>query len=740
MNQDKRIIPIRGQLFVTPISWSFRWPYQAKVIKILATISRIIEYILCISTVFEGRKYKKMGIFVQILKKITMKRLYNMALISLATLSLLGSCNKKQEDAGFKYLADEFADIKIMRYQVPGWDSLTLNQKEYIYHLSEAAKCGRDILWDQNFKYNLKIRKVIEKILDDYSGERNGADYEQFVVYAKRVFFSNGIHHHYAEEKFFPGCSKDYFEELMKKSGQENLIAEIIPVIYDKDLYRYRKNISGSGDLLGGSSVNFYDGVTTSEADNFYKKMEVPGDTMPISYGLNSKLVKKDGKIYEDVYKVGGLYSDAIEKIIEHLEKASAVAENDTQRDYIGKLINYYRTGDLKVWDEYNVAWVQDTKSDVDFINGFIENYNDPLGMKATWEAAVNFRDKEASKRTEIISTNAQWFEDNSPTDKKFKKSEVKGVSAKVINVAALGGDCYPVSPLGINLPNADWIRKDYGSKSVTIANISNAYDKAAEESPKSLAAEFAWDENELKLIKEYGSLTNNLHTDLHECLGHGSGQLLPGTSSNALKEYSSALEEARADIFALYFLPDQKLIELGIMPNEEAYKAEYINYIRNGMMTQFVRIDEGKQVTQAHMQGRKMIAEWCFERGKSENVIEKRVRDGKTYIVINDFAKLRGLFGELLNELQRIKSEGDYEAGKGLISKYGINIDPVLHKEVKERYASLNLKPYGGFINPEIVPVEKNGKIVDYKLEYPSDFLKQMREYGKKYSFLKVE
>jgi len=660
-----------------------------------------------------------------------------------------GSCQNgtKAPEEKFKYLADEFADIKVIRYQIPGWDSLTVEQKGYIYHLSEAAKCGRDIYWDQNFKYGLKIRKVLETIFDKYVGEKESEDYKNFVVYAKRVFFSNGIHHHYAEDKFIPGCSIDFFKKLMVESGQEGLTAEILPILFDPAIYPQRKNTTGKGDLLLESAVNFYDGVTKSEAEAFYAKMEDPKDTKPVSYGLNSRLVKKDGKIYEDVYKVGGLYGAAIEKIIFHLEKASEVAENDVQRNYIAKLIEYYKTGDLKTWDAYNIAWVQDTVSQVDFINGFIENYNDPMGMKATWESLVNFKDLEASKRTDIISKNAQWFEDNSPVDAQYKKKEVKGVSAKVITVAQLGGDSYPVSPLGINLPNADWIRKDYGSKSVTIANIGDAYDKAAEESPKNMTSEFSWDEAEMTLAKEYGSLTNNLHTDLHECLGHGSGQLREGTSSNALKEFSSALEESRADIFALYYIADPKLVELGVIPNIDAYKAEYNSYIRNGLFTQFVRIDLGKTVTQAHMQGRKMIAEWCYENGKgkitakaegaSADVIEKRVRDGKTYFVINDYAKLRELFGTLLNELQRIKSEGDYAAGKNLILTYGVNIDPILHKELKERYASLNLKPYGGFINPEIVPVEKDGKVIDYKVEYPADFLKQMLEYGKKYSFL---
>ena len=664
----------------------------------------------------------------------------------IATLAGLFAASCKDgavKEEPFRYLADEFADLKVIRYRIPGWDSLTLQQKEYIYHLSEAAKAGRDIFWDQNFKHGIKIRRALEGIFENYSGEKESSDWKEFVVYAKRVFFSNGIHHHYAEEKFIPGCSQEYFAKLMDESGQSKLKEELIPMLFDPALYPYRKNITGEGDLLLGSSVNFYDSVSRAEAETFYAKMADPKDETPISYGLNSRLVKRGGVVQEEVYKSGGLYGAAIDKIIEHLEKASAVAENDIQRGYIAKLIYYYRTGDLNTWDEYNIAWVKDTDSQVDFINGFIEDYNDPLGMKATWEAVVNFKDIEASKRTEIISNNAQWFEDNSPVSAEYKKKEVKGVSAKVITVAQLGGDCHPTSPLGINLPNADWIRKEHGSKSVTIANISEAYDKAAEEAPKSMTAEFSWDEAESALIKQYGSVTNNLHTDMHECLGHASGQLRPGTAAGALKDHSSALEEARADIFALYYMPDTKLVELGIMPDAEAYKASYISYIRNGLMTQFVRVELGKSVTQAHMQGRKLIAEWCFEKGKGAgeggaDVIEKRVRDNKTYFVINDYAKLRGLFGDLLAELQRVKSEGDYAAGKKLIETYAVNIDPALHKEVRDRYASLNLKPYGGFINPDIIPVEKDGKITDYKIEYPADFLQQMLDYGKKYSFLK--
>lgn len=647
--------------------------------------------------------------------------------------------NKAENNENFKYLIDEFADIKIIRYQIPGWDELTLQQKEYIYHLSEAAKYGRDILWEQNFKHNLEIRKVLENILKNYQGDNQCEEYQNFLVYAKRVFFSNGIHHHYAEDKIIPSCSRDYFQKLMESVGDGNLCEKILPIIYDPDLYNQRKYTGTQEDLLLASSVNFYDGVSKKEAQRFYDKMRDPKESRPISYGLNSKLVKKGGKIYEEVYKLDGLYGPAIAKIIENLEAASKVAENDVQRGYIKTLIEYYKSGDLKLWDDFNVAWVQDTQSDIDFVNGFIEDYNDPMGMKATWEAVVNFKNKEASKRTSLISDNAQWFEDHSPIDPRFKKSKVKGVSAKVITVACLAGDCYPATPIGINLPNADWIRKEYGSKSVTIANITAAYDKAAQESPKSALTEFAWDEAEIQRAKEYGSLTSDLHTDLHECLGHGSGQLLPTTSTGALGEYSSTLEEARADLFALYYVADEKMVELGILPNMEAYKSEYDAYIRNGIFTQFSRVELGKTNTQAHMQNRKLISDWCYEKGKEAKVIEKRVRDGKTYFVINDYKALRSLFGELLTEIQRIKSEGDYKAGKALVEKYAIYIDYDLHKEVKERYNSLQLKPYGGFINPDIVPVMKDGVIIDYSLNYCDDFIKQQLQYGEKYSTLQT-
>ena len=649
----------------------------------------------------------------------------------------LVSCADKTADNGeFKYLIDEFADLKIMRYQVPGWDELSLQQKEYVYHLAEAAKYGRDIIWAQNYKHNLSIRKTLENILENYKGDRSCADFKAFETYAKRVFFSNGIHHHYAEDKFFPECPKEYFSSLMEAVGAQD--AGLLDIIYNPAVAPARKATGSDVDIVAASAVNFYDGVTRAEVEKLYAAMADPSDKTPVSYGLNSKVVKgADGVVREDVYKVGGLYGAALEKICAELEKAAAVAENQTQKDYIADITAYYRSGDLKLWDEYNIKWVKDTLGTVDFVNGFVEDYNDPLGRKATWEGLVNFKDNEASRRTELISENAQWFEDNSPVDSRFKKKEVKGVTAKVINVAALAGDCYPAAPIGINLPNADWIRREHGSKSVTIANLTSAYSKAAQESPKNMLGEFAWSEEEIAAEKKYGDLTGDLHTDLHECLGHGSGQLLPETSPNALGEYSSALEETRADLFGLYYLADPKLVELGILPDMEAYKAEYSSYIRNGIFTQFNRVELGKKNMEAHMQNRKLIADWCYEKGKAANVIEKKVRDGKTYFVVNDFEALRGLFGELLAEVQRIKSEGDYEAGKALVETYAVNIDPALHKEVKERYASLGLKPYGGFINPEIVPVEKDGKVVDYKIVYNDNYLDQMLQYGKKYSTL---
>ncbi len=660
-------------------------------------------------------------------------------LITLASAAGVMACSQgEKKSSDFKYLIDEFADIKIMRYQIPGWDNLSFKQKEYLYHLSEAAKFGWDIYWDQNCKDNLAVRKVLQNILENYKGDRNCKDFQDFTVYAKRVFFSSGIHHHYAEDKFFPECGEEYFKSLMEAVGESEKCATLLPVIYSKELYAQRRSSSKTGDIVALSSVNFYEGVTRDEVEKYYAGIMDKNDPEPISYGLNTKVVKgPDGKIREEAWKVGGIYGPALEKICEELEKAKAVAENDVQKKTISELQDYYRTGDLRLWDKYNITWVKDTISKIDFTNGFVEDYNDPLGRKAYWESVVNVKDSAASARTELLSANAQWFEDNAPIDPRFKKKSVKGVSAKVIDVTCLGGGCYPATPIGINLPNADWIRKEYGSKSVTIANITHAYDAAAQESPKSVLEEFAYSEEDKSMQKKYGAFDDEVHTDLHECLGHGSGQLLPGVSPNAMGEYASALEEARADLFGLYYIADPKLVELGILENTEAYKPHYSNYIRNGLMVQTNRVELGRQITEAHMQNRQLIAAWCYEHGKANNVIEKKVRDGKTYFVVNDYEALRGLFGDLLAEIQRIKSEGDYEAGKNLIMKYAVDIDPALHKEVLERYAALGLKPYGGFVNPEIVPVEKDGKVVDYKVVYTDDYLGQMLEYCHKYSTL---
>lgn len=661
-------------------------------------------------------------------------------ILTIGAAAALCSCSqgeKKTQDTDFHYLLDEFADLKVIRFRVPGWDNLSLRQKEYAYHLSEAAKLGRDITWDQYCKWNLPIRHVVEDILNEYEGDRECADFQNFTVYAKRLFFANGIHHHYSEDKFFPECPKEYFQSLMEAVGDGEQATELLEVIYSPDIYPQRRSTSKTGDIVELSAVNFYDGVTREEVDKYYNSMMDPNDKTPISYGLNTKVVKEDGKVVEKPWKVGGIYGPALERICAELEKAAAVAETDLQKEAIGKLVEYYRTGDLKTWDDFNIDWVQDTVGTIDFINGFIEDYDDPLGRKATWEGYVNMKDSAASARTEILSANAQWFEDNSPVDPRFRKPHVKGVSAKVVDGITLAGATYPATPIGINLPNADWIRRDYGSKSVTIANITHAYDYAAQESPKSTLTEFAYDQAEIDAYKQYGSYTDEIHTDLHECLGHGSGQLLPGVSSTALGEYQSTLEEARADLFGLYYMADPKMVELGIISDAEAYKPAYSNYIRNGLFVQFTRVELGKQNTEAHMQNRKLIAEWCYEKGAGRGIIEKKMRDGKTYFVINDYEALRGLFAELLAEIQRIKSEGDYAAGKNLVETYAVNIDPQLHKEVLERYAALNLKPYGGFVNPDIVPVEKDGKVVDYKIVYVDDYLRQQLDYGKKYRTL---
>ena len=647
----------------------------------------------------------------------------------------LAGCNTPKED-DFKYTIDAFADLKVMRYRIPGWEDLSLQQKEYAYHLAEAAKWGRDILWDQNCKENLRVRHALEAILNTEGIDKETPEYQDFLVYAKRVFFSNGIHHHYAEDKIFPACNKGYFAGLMIRAGVVD--EELLDIIYNPAIYPQRRSTDTAGDIVKESAVNFYDGVTREEVEKYYARIMDPKDPHPISYGLNTKVVKDaKGKVVELPWKVGGIYGPAIEKICEELKKAQAVAENDIQKRALGLLIEYYNTGDLRKWDEFNIEWVKDTIGTVDFINGFIEDYNDPLGRKASWEGYVNIKDFEASKRTETLSANAQWFEDHSPVDPRFRKASVKGVSAKVINAVCLAGDSYPSTPIGINLPNADWIRKEHGSKSVTIANITHTYDWAAQELPTSNLQEFAWDQKEIDMAKKWGTVADEIHTDLHECLGHGSGQLLPGVSSTAMGEYASALEEARADLFGLYYTADPKMVELGIMPDPEAYKAEYANYIRNGLMVQFTRVELGRPNTEAHMQNRKLIAEWCYEKGAKDNVIEKKVRDGKTYFVVNDYVKLRALFAQLLAEIQRIKSEGDYEAGKAMVETYAVHIDPVLHKEVLERYKALNLKPYGGFVNPEIVPVVKDGAIVDYVPVYTDDYLGQMMEYGQKYGIL---
>ena len=663
-----------------------------------------------------------------------MNKIVKMMMIAGAAAALTGCDNAGNPD--FKYTIDSFADLKVMRYQIPGWENLTLQQKEYAFHLAEAAKYGRDILWDQNCKENLRVRHALEAILTNEGIDKTTPEYADFLVYAKRVFFSNGIHHHYAEDKIFPACERSYFASLMEQADVAD--EGLLEIIYNPSIYPQRRSTDTKGDIVKESAVNFYDGVTREEVEKYYAGIMDPKDPHPISYGLNTKVVKDEkGKVVELPWKVGGIYSPAIEKICAELAKAREVAENDIQKRALGLLIEYYNTGDLRKWDEFNIEWVKDTIGTVDFINGFIEDYNDPLGRKASWEGYVNIKDAEASKRTETLSANAQWFEDNSPVDPRFKKKTVKGVSAKVINAVCLSGDSYPSTPIGINLPNADWIRKEHGSKSVTIANITHTYDYSSQEMPTSTLTEFAYNKKEVELAKKWGTIADEIHTDLHECLGHGSGQLLPGVSTTAMGEYASALEEARADLFGLYYTADPKMVELGIMPDKEAYKAEYANYIRNGLMVQFTRVELGRPNTEAHMQNRKLIAEWCYEKGQADKVIEKKVRDGKTYFVVNDYVKLRTLFAELLAEIQRIKSEGDYEAGKNLIETYAVNIDPELHKEVLERYKALNLKPYGGFINPDIVPVVKDGKVVDYQAVYTDDYLGQMLEYGKKYGTL---
>ena len=647
----------------------------------------------------------------------------------------------------FEYFVDQFEDIRVLRYRLPGFESLSLQQKKLIYFLSQAALSGRDILWDQNFRLNIKIRKTIEAIIYHYDGDRTSDEFNAFLIYAKRVLFANGIHHHYSNDKFKPRFTQDYFEKLVrgtdprnlplsKDKGLDGLISELSPIIFDNKLFGRKIERKPGVDIIKESAINLYQDVNQEEVENFYSQQIDPKDPHPVSLGLNSKVTKKSGKIVEEIYRSGGLYGNVIDQIIMWLEKAIDIAETKTQKESLKLLIDFYRSGDLKTWDDFNITWVRDTRSDVDFINGFIETYSDPLGMKATWEAIVNYTDTEATKRTRIITANAQWFEDNSPVQPQYRKEKVIGVAAKVINIAMLGGDCYPASPLGINLPNANWIRKEVGSKSVTLANIAEAYDITSQ--GNGFLEEFAADKAEVERIKKYGSLSDALHTDLHECVGHASGKLAEGTDPNALKNYSSTLEEARADLFALYYIMDKKLIELGLLPGPDAAKASYDTYLRNGLLTQIVRITPGKEIEEAHMRNRSAVSHWVYEKGKRENVVDLFRNEGKSFVRINDYERLRNLFGELLREIQRIKSEGDYEEGKRLIENYGVKVDPYLHSEILERYAKLNLAPYTGFVNPELIPVfNESGEITDVEAEYVNDFLGQMLEYGRNYSFL---
>ena len=680
---------------------------------------------------------------------MTIKRLCVLAFIAFIIFPAVG-CQKTEQTSEavgeFSWQVDQFADLRILRYQVPGFEGLPVAQKELIYYLSEAALCGRDIIFAQNYKHNMTIRRTLDAIVEGYKGNRSDSQWDQFMIYTKRVWFSNGIHHHYSTDKFLPGFTPEYFASLIKESegvefpleqnnSLDELIAFLQPILFDPDVDAKKVSQDSTKDLVTNSAVNFYLGVTQAEVENYYKSIANEEDTTPISYGLNSRVVKKNGEVTEEVASLNGMYAPVIEKIVYWLEKAVAVAENDQQRKVIEKLIEYYRDGDLEKFDAYNILWVNDLQSRVDFINGFIEVYSDPMGMKGSWESIVNFKDIEATKRTETISDNAQWFSDNSPIDPRFKRGEVKGVSAKVITAAMLGGDTYPSTPIGINLPNANWIRKTHGSKSVTIGNITYAYNQSSLKS--GFGEEFSYSSEELERAQNYGAETGDLHTDLHEVLGHASGKLQPGVTGEVLKNYHSPIEESRADLFAMYYIMDEKMIELGLIPNMDAAKSEYDGTFRNGMMTQLTRIQPGKTIEQAHMRGRALVSHWVYEKGLPDNVITKEVKDGKTFFVINEYQKLRQLYGELLAEVQRITSEGDYEAARDLVENYGVQVDQDLHKEVLDRYSKLNLAPYGGFMNPIYTPVIENGKIVDVTITYPEDYIKQMMRYGKDYSFL---
>lgn len=666
-------------------------------------------------------------------------------------LSLLTACggNPKTtaEAEKIDYTVEQFADLQILRYRVPGFEDLSLKQKELVYYLTEAALQGRDILFDQNGKYNLTIRRMLEAVYTGYKGDKNTPDFKAMEVYLKRVWFSNGIHHHYGSEKFVPGFTPEFFKQAVQSvdaatlplaEGQtvEQLCEEVFPVIFDPTVMPKRVNQAAGEDLVLTSACNYYEDVTQQEAEDFYNALKNPQDETPVSYGLNSRLVKEDGKIQEKVWKVGGLYGQALEKIVYWLKKAEGVAETPEQKAVIAKLMEFYETGDLKTFDEYAILWVKDLNSRIDFVNGFTESYGDPLGMKASWESLVNFKDLEATRRTELISGNAQWFEDHSPVDGQFKKEKVKGVSAKVITAAILAGDLYPATAIGINLPNANWIRSHHGSKSVTIGNITDAYNKATH--GNGFNEEFVYSDAELQLINKYADVTDNLHTDLHECLGHGSGKLLPGVDPDALKAYGSTIEEARADLFGLYYVADPKLVELGLTPSADAYKAQYYTYLMNGLMTQLVRIEPGNNVEEAHMRNRQLIARWVYEKGAAEKVVELVKKDGKTYVVINDYEKVRDLFGRLLAEIQRIKSTGDYAGAHDLVEAYAVKVDPALHAEVLERYKKLNLAPYKGFVNPKYEAVtDADGTITDVTVTYDEGYAEQMLRYSKDYSTL---
>ena len=648
----------------------------------------------------------------------------------------------------FHYTVEQFADLQILRYRVPGFERLSLKQKMLVYYLSQAALEGRDILFDQNGKYNLQIRKLLEAVYIHYQGDRTTEDFQQFEIYLKRIWFSNGIHHHYACDKLVPGFSAEYLTHLMasvdpsvlpvnKGESVRAMCDKLFPVIFNPDVMPKRVNQADGEDLVLTSAANYYEGVTQAEAEAFYAARKAEGSpTEPVMYGMNSRLAKVDGQIQEQVWKVGGMYSAAIGKIIGWLEKAGEYAENESQHEVIRLLIDFYRTGDLHIFDVYSIAWLKDTASHIDFVNGFIESYGDPLGMKASWESIVDFKDAEATRRTELISSHAQWFEDHSPVDARFKKEAVKGVSAKVITAAILAGDLYPSTAIGINLPNSNWIRSVHGSKSVTIGNLTEAYNRAAR--GNGFREEFVYSDVERKLLDTYADITDDLHTDLHECVGHGSGKLLPGVDADALRAYGSTIEEARADLFGLYYLADAKLVEWGLVPDAEAYKAEYYSYMMNGLMTQLVRIEPGRTVEEAHMRNRQLIARWVLQQGREAKVVELVVREGKTYVRVNDYAQLRALFGKLLAEVQRIKSEGDYEAARRLVETYGVQIDPALHAEVLQRYERLHLAPYKGFVNPVYtLQTDAEGNVTDVQIAYTEGYAEQMLRYSREYSNL---